>query len=656
MLTVYKLGDLICTCNDKENVCADTIESFFKNLLCIKDQTVFVYDFQLLGLFLINALEDLGFMDATIYELSYTGIHKLDRGTYKYTLSSENHSFYNISYNHDGKIYTFYEFKNIMSSDIKDVVKDFGGFEPVAMHRAVAGMRGFSKKATTVSGCAYSVWKKSLGISRGAFDGLFPECDDVTEKICRDAYHGGLCYLQEGIGCKELGSGVVIDANSLYPYVMKTKSFPIGKAHKCFGCIPDEILNAEDKTYYVRFKARFELKKDHIPFARTRCDKRHWQLETLKTSAYIDRKGNRYDFTQSPGNEYVDEWGEIHFDVEPIMVELCMYKTEFELFFEQYDVYDIEYIEYVWFKTAKGIFKNFVDHFYEMKKKATGKAERRMYKIILNALSGRMSLKTIRKSCVLSENAQEIINSFGDFHYKNKNGTIKGKYTREYAGENISSIISEEIEIESRSTSHIQIGAAITSEAMCHIVRLAQANYKFFRYTDTDSLHLGCTLDEVVGVEMGDELGQFKVEHTYDRAVYYGEKVYILDSYEEGQTVTWAGMPEDCQNVLEAFVHDSSVNSRVIKNGGWGVISEEERKDFQQEIIKTYEECKPECYTKEDWRTITEEWRKSNYGKDGIWELFHISIPHSRLTVKSYKNYEFCTKTEFYTIDKYCVS
>lgn len=674
MMTVFEKDGMVSVCDKDEKVESFPIKEFFDRMFSIlKEKTIFINNLQDLGLFFIKRLIEEGYSD-----MSIESSERIEARCFKYIVSSDNHSFYNIAYNYGGNKFTLYEFKNIMSAKMEDVVKDFGGSEVVAMHRACVGMRSFAEKGTTVSSCAYSSWKK--GYTKRAFEVLFRECGSEAENICRNAYHGGLCMVGNDIQNKSIKNGIILDVNSLYPFIMKTKRFAIGKETYEVGELPDCVRYNKHCCYYVHFKARFELKKDHIPFARTRCDKRHWQLETLTTSAYIDRYGNRFDYVSCPGNEYIDEWGEIHNDVAPIMVEFCMYGPEFELFFEQYDVFDIQYIDYVWWKNMDNIFSDFVDEFYNMKKNATGRAERRMYKIMLNALSGRMALKTKRKNSIFVQNAQEVIDNLGSSNKIDRSlGTI-GKFTDKNFAECLSVLIDQDIDITTRSKSHIQIGAAITSEAMCFIVRKAQANYEHFLYTDTDSLHLDCGLEDVKDCEIGEGIGQFKVEHEFEIACYYGEKTYVI--YEKSETglipkITWAGMPEDTQKILQAYLYSVSQNKEFQGKDIVSVLNKCSR------IDKMYKLAKPENMTEKEWNifvdnleahrcevNIADAYNKdkndekvkkaisnwcSEYGRGKLdltrKGLYDINLPHIRRVVNSYKNFTFTTKTEWYGID-----
>ena len=76
----------------------------------------------------------------------------------------------------------------------------------------------------TIGSCAMSEYKKLIG--QRAFDRLFPVLhhhDDIKQ-----SYRGGFTYVNPEFAGKTLGNGVVLDVNSLFPWVMRTKLLPHG--------------------------------------------------------------------------------------------------------------------------------------------------------------------------------------------------------------------------------------------------------------------------------------------------------------------------------------------------------------------------------------------------------------------------------------------
>lgn len=551
MITVYRKGSDFHICNDSEHIEVVPVEKFFNDRFAEyagKGTRVYIYDLKFYGLAFIDRLYNLELRDLTEVKLVDPST-KIEKGDFTYILSADNGSFYSITCNLHGKETKFLEFLNLVSVDIKDLQEEFGGEECVAMHRAIRELDTLGSRGNTISSLAYSVWKR--GFDRSDFENYFNQVSPETEKLCRDAYHGGLCHLYKRSGAYHKVK--VFDANSLYPYVMMNCRFPVGEEHHGYGEMPKGYMDMDHITYYIRFRCSFEVKEKHLPFVRTRCDKRHWQLELLEDSKYRTAEGD-FEWVPAPGEQSCDRWGEVFDDVAPITVELAMYKPEFELFLEHYDVWNLEFLEYSWFYTSPYPFKNYVTHWYEIKKNAKTKAEKRIAKMMLNALTGRMAFKKERESLYFMSDCTKLIESFGTFDQR-KLGA-KGKYTDHTPLEFISDYAQGSIHVTSQSASHIQIGAAITSEAMVYMLRIAQKNYDRFVYTDTDSLHLcDCNgIEDTVGIELGDELGQFKIEKEGTWGIYFKEKIYhMIDKKNKKIDVTHAGLPYECQKLLESY-------------------------------------------------------------------------------------------------------
>lgn len=107
----------------------------------------------------------------------------------------------------------------------------------------------------------------------------------------------------------------------------------------------------------------FELKKDKIP--------------TIQIKNNIGFKGNEY--LESSGNE-------------PVCLVLT--NIDLKLFFEQYNVYELEYICGWKFKCMNGIFSKYIDKWIERKNRATiegNKGQRTLAKLMLNSLYGKFA-------------------------------------------------------------------------------------------------------------------------------------------------------------------------------------------------------------------------------------------------------------------------
>ena len=514
------------------------IKQFFdeklEELLSMGDNTLFFMGLKLWGFPIVYKLRKWGYGDLTMNSLFKNSNPKPKAGQFIYTVGARSNTWFSIKITskEDKGTLTILSYENFVPIDEEMIESDFcencSFIEGMLL--SVNMMRELGCTGNTVSSSATSIWRG--GFNKYDVSSLFPSPTDKEYDFIRNSYHGGWCYVnRQG----KVGKGIVLDVNSLYPYVMESSNLPVGKGKYFKGC-PKKLWRERDKFgYYARIRCRFVIKEDYIPFIRIQNSDRYNPEEVLLTSDVWNSADGCFERYE------VDEWGELH----EIKAELTLWKDELELFFEHYNVEDLEFVDGYKYNLWNGVFKNYVNRFRDMKENAKNKSERRIAKILMNSLSGNLA-KNIKRESVyfLEENVDKIMRKCNDD-----------------ASDNIVKAIQEcgnVVKTMSRSHSYITIGAAITSIAMCITVKAAQANYKHFLYSDTDSLHLDCDVDEVVGLRIDDkELGAWKVEHRFKRASYIQQKVYFIDDVVEGAILKWAGMKDESRKQVEAILNNS---------------------------------------------------------------------------------------------------
>lgn len=347
-------------------------------------------------------------------------------------------------------------------------------------------------KMTTASN-ALNEFKKIIKESK--FDHYFPKLEFEKDELIRKAYKGGFTYLNPIYSEIEVGEHIVLDVNSLYPSVMYEKELPIGEPVYFSGKYKD------DKVYNLfiqRLTCSFELKKNKIPT--------------------IQLKNSRYFLS----NEYLTS-------SNSEIVELTLTNIDLKLFFENYDVYDLQFIDGFKFRSLKGIFKDYIDKYIKIKEEATisgNKGLRTLAKLLLNSLYGKFALSLITKTkrCFLDEE-----------------GIIKYENNEEEIREGI----------------YIPIGAFITSYAREKTIRTSQAikdysikNYGVdkYIYSDTDSIHTLLSIEECKKFCQIDDvkLGFWKHEATFKSGKYIRQKTYVNKTFDDELEITCAGMPKKC--------------------------------------------------------------------------------------------------------------
>jgi len=81
-------------------------------------------------------------------------------------------------------------------------------------------------KALTVASDSLKEYKE---LSGAHFERLFPVLSDAMDAEIRQAYRGGFTYASERFKGRKVGAGLVLDVNSLYPYIMRDRLLPHGE-------------------------------------------------------------------------------------------------------------------------------------------------------------------------------------------------------------------------------------------------------------------------------------------------------------------------------------------------------------------------------------------------------------------------------------------
>ena len=350
----------------------------------------------------------------------------------------------------------------------------------------------------TIGANALADYRRS--ITDDSFDRWFPS--PKYHNDVKQSYKGGFTYLNPEFAGKTVGNGIVLDVNSLYPSVMKESLLPYGTPIFFEGEYkPDPVY----PLYTQMLRCQFELKKGKIPTIQVKKSLWHSGSEYLTSSNYEQ-------------------------------IPLCLNSVDLELFFENYDVYNPEYISGWKFKAANGLFDSYIEKWHNNKIQAKKEDNAGLYtisKLMLNALYGKFGTDIKQKSKI------------PEF----KNGIVEFKTS----------------ETKYRDGIYIAMASFITSYARAVTIRAAQkitddyaagkSKIKFV-YADTDSLH--CISEDFSlpeGFIIDDEkLGAWKFETKFIKGKYLRRKCYIemstKDVYNSNPEyklkVTVAGMPEPC--------------------------------------------------------------------------------------------------------------
>lgn len=315
------------------------------------------------------------------------------------------------------------------------------------------------------------------------------------DKDIRKSYRGGFTYVNDIWKEKDIGHGIVLDVNSLYPSCMCSPyKLPFGQP------VLFEGKYEEDKLYplYVQsITCSFDLKPGKIPSIQIR---------------------NSLNFMP---NEYVrTSHGEL--------ITLYLTKPDYELFCEQYDIHNASYDGGWKFMECVGDFDEYINYWTEQKIKAgkEGNAPlRAISKLMLNSLYGK----------------------FGSA------GETKQKIPYLASDGSVNFTLSEK---EQKDTLYVATASYITSYGRNRTIRTSQIIKDYtlkkygedrYYYSDTDSIHCSLTdedLEELKDIIKIDDfkLGYWAKEAEFDRACYIRQKCYIEEINGKVE-VTVAGLP-----------------------------------------------------------------------------------------------------------------
>ena len=381
--------------------------------------------------------------------------------------------------------------------------------------------RGLNKM--TIGSNALSFYKTTIS----SFTNYFPISPNEIDNEIRKSYKGGFTYLNPKYQEKTTGEGLVLDVNSMYPSIMRYQKLPFGEP------IYFEGEYKEDKLYnlYVQcLICNFKIKKGKIPS--------------------IQIKNNRYSFLP---NEYVES-------SKDELVTLTLTNIDLELFFEQYEVYDIEYLGGWKFKSVNGLFSKYIDYWnlekINAKKEGNG-ANYLICKLMLNNIYGKFGTnpRVVSKYPYIDE----------------ETGIIKYKNYPEELKEPV----------------YVAVASFVTSYGRAYIIRNSQRirDYSikkygedYYIYSDTDSIHTRITDTEYLKsfLDIDDyKLGALKIESKFVKGSYIRQKCYIEKMENGKMNVVIAGLPKKLADKINFhnFKREFSTGGKLVfKHVKGGVI------------------------------------------------------------------------------------
>lgn len=343
---------------------------------------------------------------------------------------------------------------------------------------------GFNKM--TATSCSFETFKKSLPM---AFEKIFPPLEMNVDSDLRPAYSGGFVWSNPELKEKEIGQGIVFDVNSLFPSRMYYELLPYDTPIYFEG----EYQQDDEHPLWVGVVSfAFDIKKDHIP-----C------ISLDKFSRFFGSK------------KYV---GSSNGDI----VRMTVTSVDWELFNEQYDVYDVEFINGYKFRGFVGIARQFIDEQMEVKKNSKG-AQRFIAKRQLNSVYGKFATNpNVTPKIPFIDKDDGVLRLHDPMFTTFEDGEVK-----------------EVIDEQFRDPIYLPYGEFVTAYARKYTITTAQkVGIHRVAYIDTDSIHLVGTQvpDAIKDIIDDKELGFWGLESVFNRSYFIGAKSYVEEieiSYKE---------------------------------------------------------------------------------------------------------------------------
>ena len=323
------------------------------------------------------------------------------------------------------------------------------------------------------------------------FDFTFPIVSKEVDDFIRSAYRGGITYANPKTRCKDIGEGMVFDANSLYPSQMKLKPMPYGNPVYFEGHPDNRPFKDIYNLYIVHIIVELEVKKNHIPTIQIKHSLSFNPTEFIKSTT-----------------EPTDMW---------------VSNIDLELMYQQYDIYHIEYIDGYMFKSKIGMFDEYINKWAKVKEENTG-AIRQIAKLLLNNLYGKFATNPLRITKV---------------PYLDEDGVLR----------TTQSTINEINPV------YTAVGVFITAYGRQELITYAQANYDRFLYCDTDSIHItGTETPNLVPIHET-HFGYWKKELDFIGAKYLRAKTYMEYYLDENGDIRYlvkcAGLPSAIRDTIK---------------------------------------------------------------------------------------------------------
>ena len=324
-----------------------------------------------------------------------------------------------------------------------------------------------------------------------------------TDEFIRKSYKGGIAEVYKPY----LKNGYCYDANSLYPYIMQSCKFPVGKGKFIKG----SDINLKNFIGFIECEISTDKELNFLTY---RCEKR----------GLITPKGY---------------WVDVYYHKEILKAIELGYRVKMLRGFK--------------YEKEDHIFTSFITNMYQKRINSTNNSLNYIAKLVMNSLYGRFGMKIFVEST-------KFLTSQQVFEHKSRYTIRDIKQIGNADLYNVSLIpligldkVNYKNSINTETA--VQIASVVTAEARIYMYDFKNIKNNKCYYTDTDSIFLQHKLEEKY---VNTKLGGFKLEYEFYEGMFIAPKVYsITDSNNSIIKLVLKGVKVDETheklNILEAF-------------------------------------------------------------------------------------------------------
>lgn len=323
--------------------------------------------------------------------------------------------------------------------------------------KALAQQRDEGMESLTIGSAALKRYRSVIGTK--SWQSFYPVLSRDLDGDIRRSYRGGYAIAAPKFKGRVVGPIKVYDVNSLYPSVMVDCDMPYGEPTCDYGSPPSPPHDMPLWVAHVVITAR--LREGFLPCIQIKNNM------SYRSTQYLD---------------VIDE-----------PVDVWVTSVDFALWQEHYDMSVMSWMEVYYFKSARGMFDEYIDNFMKIKMESEG-GKRTIAKLFLNSLYGKFATNpdVTGKIPVMEDGALRFVLG----------------------------------EAADRDPVYVPVGTFITAWARSKTIGAAQHHYSIFAYADTDSLHMVTETDPADLDIHPTRLGAWKHEGDFHEGLYARAKCY----------------------------------------------------------------------------------------------------------------------------------